>query len=141
MDWIDDSPGNVNFVRQTCLLSEAVFTALLGGYRRRRSVNSARRTACAYGHPDIVFPWEGACSHSALSESKRVLGKDTMVNMSAEDLALSWAEARRKAKEATANYHREYHQKRRAAMGFKKAREKARLAMYKWREENKDEDC
>ncbi|KAJ9283570.1 hypothetical protein DTO021C3_8829 [Paecilomyces variotii] len=71
MDWGLCSIDDINLNRKLCLLAEAVFTAMLGGYMP--VVDKPLQLACPYGDPKTVFDWRGTCTHSSLSESQRLL--------------------------------------------------------------------
>ncbi|KAJ9237005.1 hypothetical protein DTO169E5_5486 [Paecilomyces variotii] len=71
MDWGLCSIDDINLNRKLCLLAEAVFTAMLGGYMP--VVDKPLQLACLYGDPKTVFDWRGTCTHSSLSESQRLL--------------------------------------------------------------------
>ncbi|RWQ94159.1 hypothetical protein C8Q69DRAFT_446056 [Paecilomyces variotii] len=74
MDWGLCSTDNINLNRKLCLLAEAVFASILGAYMG--IVSKELRMTCPYGDPKIVFDWAGACTHSSLSESQRLIGKN-----------------------------------------------------------------
>lgn len=74
MDWGLCSTDDINLNRKLCLLAEAVFASILGAYMG--IVSKELRMTCPYGDPKIVFDWAGACTHSSLSESQRLIGKN-----------------------------------------------------------------
>jgi hypothetical protein len=59
--------GNHN--RRVCLLAEAIYCSLLGGYLSK--VSYAIGDPCPFGFPTSVFNWHGACSHTCLTEEQR----------------------------------------------------------------------
>lgn len=71
MQWGSRTVDDINLIRKLCLLSEAVFATILGAYML--VADKDVRLACPYGNPEVVFDWRGACTHSALSESQRLM--------------------------------------------------------------------
>ncbi|GFF52543.1 hypothetical protein CNMCM8927_006799 [Aspergillus lentulus] len=63
------SSKDANHTRRLCILAEAIYCSLLGGYMSR--VSYELRNACPFGFPTSVFNWHGACSHTCLTEGQR----------------------------------------------------------------------
>jgi hypothetical protein len=63
------SSQEVNRNRRVCLLAEAIYCSILGGYMPRVSYELGN--TYPFGFPTSIFNWDGACLHTCLTEGQR----------------------------------------------------------------------